>query len=206
MNLFVEGFALQAGLILGLGAQNIFVLDCGIRRNHHNLIAAVCSLCDFLLILLGVLGAASVFIAVPILKIIFGVLGVSFLAYYALKKLLEAYRNKFDQQHSLEKKFSAQRAIILSLGFSLLNPHVYLDTVILIGGYASKYEALDARLYFGLGASIFSVLWFFSLANLSAYLGPVLTKPKAMRIVSLCAGIVLSILSYKLSREVLSWL
>ncbi len=206
MNFFLEGFVLQAGLILGLGAQNIFVLDCGIRRTHHNLIAAVCSLCDFLLILVGVLGAASVFISIPLLKIIFGVLGVSFLAYYAMKKLLEAYQNRFEQHTTKIKSFSAKKAVALSLGFSLLNPHVYLDTVILIGGYASKYEALNARLNFGLGASVFSMIWFFSLANLSAYLGPILTTPKAMRIVSLCAGLVLSWLSVKLSLEVLSWI
>lgn len=206
MNFFIEGFALQAGLILGLGAQNLFVLEAGIRRSRHQLIAAVCSVCDVLLILVGVLGAASAFIAIPLLKICFGVLGVLFLAYYAFKKLREGLAGNLDQAvNSTVFVISTKKAIITALGFSLLNPHVYLDTIVLIGGYASKHEEVSKRLFFGAGAGTFSILWFFALANLSATFAPVLTKPRSMRIISLCAGAVLSYLTYKLGSEVLSW-
>ncbi len=87
---FLQGFFLQASLILALGAQNIFVLNCGLQRQRHLLVALLSSLCDMTLILIGVLGVASVFVQVPLLKIGFGVLGVGFLAYYGVLKLKEA--------------------------------------------------------------------------------------------------------------------
>lgn len=206
MNFFFEGFFLQAGLILGLGAQNIFVLESGISRSHHQFVAFVCSLCDLILILFGVLGAATLFIAFPTLKIIFGILGVAFLAFYGLRKLYEAFDTTSLSKLKANKTVSLKKALMLTLGFSLLNPHVYLDTLVLIGGYASKHSALQDRLFFGLGASFFSMLWFFALANLSSVMSPLLVKPKAMRLVNLSAGCVLSWLGYKLGREVLSWL
>ncbi len=206
MNFFLEGFLLQAGLILGLGAQNIFVLESGISRSHHQFVAFVCSLCDFILILFGVLGAATLFIAFPVLKIIFGILGVAFLVFYGIRKLYEAFDSKSFSKLKTKKIVSLKRTLVLTLSFSLLNPHVYLDTLVLIGGYASKHSALEDRLYFGVGASCFSTIWFFALANLSSIMSPLLVKPKAMRLVNLSAGCVLSWLGYKLGREVLSWL
>lgn len=199
---FIEGFVLQAGLILGLGAQNLFVLDAGIRKQRHYLIASVCSICDVLLIALGVLGAASIFLAYPLLKIIVGALGVAFLAYYAVLKLWEAWRGVKIEKNVEAKSFSRRRAVMLALAFSVLNPHVYLDTVVLIGGYATKFEALYERALFGAGAGFFSTLWFFGLATLSAAFGKVLMQPKAMRILSLLAGCVLSWLAIKLGFEV----
>lgn len=206
MNFFLEGFLLQSGLILGLGAQNLFVLDAGIRRRKHLLVATVCSACDVLLIGIGVLGAASAFIAIPTLKIIFGVLGVGFLSYYAILKLVEGVRGVVPVKMEQHAPYSSKRAVMAALGFSLLNPHVYLDTVVLIGGYASKHEALIDRAYFGAGAGGFSVLWFYGLAFLSSIFAPILTKPTAMRVLALAAGSVLSWLSFKLGAEVYSWI
>lgn len=206
MNFFLEGFLLQSGLILGLGAQNLFVLDAGIRRRKHLLIATVCSICDVLLIGVGVLGAASAFIAIPALKITFGVLGVAFLAYYAILKLIEGIRGAAPVKTEQHVAYSSKRAIMAALGFSLLNPHVYLDTVVLVGGYASKHDALVDRAYFGAGAGGFSVLWFYGLALLSSVFAPMLTKPAAMRVLALAAGSVLSWLSFKLGSEVYSWI
>lgn len=206
MNYFIEGFLLQAGLILGLGAQNLFVLDMGMRRQHHLLIATICIVCDVLLIALGVLGAAAIFLAIPILKKVFGVLGVGFLAFYALLKLKEAIFFSPQKIHSAHKVFSRKKAIMAALAFTLLNPHVYLDTVILIGGYATKHREISARAFFGAGAGFFSLLWFYGLVILSAMLAPLLKSERAMRILSLMAGIVLGVLSYKLGGEVYSWL
>lgn len=204
MNYFFEGFLLQAGLILGLGAQNLFVIDVGIRKRSHILIASVCALCDALLIALGVLGAATIFIQVPWLKFGLGVLGVGFLVVYALMKIREGlFPHKV--KHQDLGNFTPKKAIALALGFSLLNPHVYLDTVILIGGYASKFLEFEKRIYFGAGAASFSTLWFFGLAILSSSLGKLLTKPNALRILNFGAGIVLMALGLKLGQEVYSW-
>ncbi len=89
MNQFAEGLFLQASLVLALGAQNIFVLESALRRRRHIVVAVVSTLCDTFLIFLGVLGAATVFIQIPWLKILFGALGVAFLFYYGFLKLNE---------------------------------------------------------------------------------------------------------------------
>lgn len=206
MSLFLEGFLLQASLILALGAQNIFVLESGLKKQRHLLVAFVCSLCDALLILVGVAGAASVFVQIPVLKIGFGILGVLFLLYYGLKKLREGFRPAQVETTPAETASSVHKVILLSLGFSLLNPHVYLDTVILIGGYSAKFPELFSRIEFGAGAASFSALWFFGLAIFAYSCRKLLNNPRGMQIVSLLSGIILIALSYKLGLDVYSWL
>ena len=206
MNYFIQGFLLQASLILALGAQNIFVLESGLQKQRHLLVASICSLCDVLLIAIGVLGAASLFIKIPILKISFGMIGVLFLAYYGLKKLLDAFAKGPAQNLETESSFDIKKIIFLSLGFSLLNPHVYLDTVILIGGYSAKFPELSSRIQFGAGAGAFSVIWFFGLALFASAMSSFLNHPKAMRTISFISGVILVILAGKLGYDVLGWL
>jgi L-lysine exporter family protein LysE/ArgO len=206
MHIFLEGFLLQASLILALGAQNIFVLESGLKKQRHLLVAFVCSLCDAILILIGVAGAASVFVQVPVLKIGFGILGVLFLLFYGVKKLREGFRPAFVEEAHAETSSSLKKVILLSLGFSLLNPHVYLDTVILIGGYSAKFAELGSRIQFGAGASFFSVLWFFGLAIFAYSCRKLLNNPRGMQIVSLLSGIILIALSYKLGFDVYGWI
>jgi L-lysine exporter family protein LysE/ArgO len=203
--IFIQGFLLQASLILALGAQNIFVLNSGLRKQRHLLVALVSSICDTFLILVGVLGVATVFIQIPILKIILGVVGVGFLFYYGILKLKEA-KIGIEISQTSQNMGTAKQAVAMSLGFSLLNPHVYLDTVVLIGGYSSKFDQLNERIYFGLGASAFSTIWFFGLAILASFGSRLLNNSKAMRIVSLISGIILIALAIKLGREVLDWI
>lgn len=205
MNQFVEGFLLQASLILALGAQNIFVLESGLKKQRHFLVAALCSVCDLLLIAVGVMGAASIFVRVPILKILFGVIGVLFLIYYGIKKLREGISPTSIEVTHEETATSFKKVVLLSLGFSLLNPHVYLDTVILIGGYSAKYTDLIDRIVFGAGAGGFSVLWFFGLALFASAMSSFFFNPKAMRIISLISGLILLMLSWKLGSDVYSW-
>lgn len=101
---------------------------------------------------------------------------------------------------------STKQTILMSLGFSLLNPHVYLDTVVLIGGYSAKFTHLAERFYFGAGASSFSTVWFFGLALLASASSRFLNNPKAMRVVSLLSGIILILLSIKLGADVYDWI
>lgn len=196
---------MQASLILALGAQNIFVLNSGLRRERHLLVALVCSICDATLILVGVLGVATVFVQVPLLKLGLGAIGVLFLFVYGIKKILEAKRME-GFAASVSTTVSARRAVFLSLGFSLLNPHVYLDTVVLIGGYSSQFLAVEQRLAFGLGASSFSILWFFGLATLASSVCGLLGSQRMMRKVSLLSGLILILLSFQLGRDILQWL
>lgn len=202
--IFLQGFFLQASLILALGAQNIFVLNSGLRKQRHLLVALVSSICDTLLVFIGVLGLATFFIQFPILKISLGIIGVLFLFYYGILKLKEA-KNGTEISLTSQQVISAKQVILASLGFSLLNPHVYLDTVVLIGGYSSKFSQFSERFYFGAGASVFSTIWFFGLALLASLGSQLLKNPKAMRLVSLISGLILVALSIKLGTDVLRW-
>ena len=204
LSIFAQGFFLQASLILALGAQNIFVLNSGLRRQRHLLVAFVCSVCDTLLIFVGVLGVATIFVQVPVLKIGLGVVGVGFLFFYGILKLKEA-KDGVKLSMSSASATTVKQTVLTSLGFSLLNPHVYLDTVVLIGGYSSKFDLLDERFYFGAGASSFSVLWFYGLALLASSCSRLLGNPKAMRVVSLLSGVILIALAAKLGVDVWGW-
>lgn len=203
--IFLQGFFLQASLILALGAQNIFVLNSGLKRQRHILVAFVCSVCDAALILIGVLGAATLFVQVPLLKILFGLLGVGFLFYYGIKKLKESKSDSIINESSIQS-VELKKVLITTLAFSLLNPHVYLDTVVLIGGYSSKFHLIHERLVFGLGASFFSILWFFGLAILASAGNKLIHNHKFMRSISIISGVILLWLSVKLGIDVLHWI
>ena len=168
MSIFTEGFILQASLILALGAQNIFVINVGLKRNYHILAATICALCDVILILLGVLGVSALLVNAPIFKIIIGALGTAFLMYYAFSKLLEAYKGFSSKRMSESEQLSKKLVVMATLGFTLLNPHVYIDTFFLVGGYSTRFETLSEKLIFGLGAGAFSTIWFYFLALFSS--------------------------------------
>ncbi|MFN7729672.1 MAG: LysE/ArgO family amino acid transporter, partial [Bdellovibrio sp.] len=123
LGVFLQGFLLQASLILALGAQNIFVLNSGLRRERHLLVALISSLCDTALIFVGVLGVATFFVQFPILKIGLGALGVGFLLFYGALKLREA-RNGIEISKTSIQATTVKQTILASLSFSLLNPHV----------------------------------------------------------------------------------
>jgi len=200
---FIEGFFLQASLIFALGAQNIFVLESGLKKHRPLLVATLCSACDTLLLAVGVLGAATIFVQVPALKIGFGILGVFFLGLYGAKKLSEAWCGGVVEKPNFTP--DSRKVIALALGFSLLNPHVYLDTVILIGGYSAKFLALEQRALFGAGAAGFSWLWFFSLAIFGSAFSALLNNPRRMRMVAAASGLILLLLAAKLGRDVAQW-
>lgn len=202
---FLQGFVLQASLILALGAQNLFILNSGLLKQRHFLTATVSALCDTFLIFVGVLGVATFFIEFPIMKIGLGIIGVVFLFYYGVLKLKEAKLGAAQIQFCVYK-LSVKKTILTSLGFSLLNPHVYLDTVVLIGGYSAKFEQVTDRLYFGSGAAAFSIVWFFALVTLASFASSVLSSTKAMRFISLGSGLLLCGLALKLGIEVASWI
>jgi L-lysine exporter family protein LysE/ArgO len=205
LSIFAQGFFLQASLILALGAQNIFVLNSGLRKQRHLLVAFVSTVCDALLIFVGVIGVATVFVQYPLLKIGLGFIGVGFLLFYGLLKLKEA-KNGITLNSSATHATTIKQTVLTSLGFSLLNPHVYLDTVVLIGGYSAQFNYFVERLYFGLGASSFSAIWFFGLALLASLASRFLNNPKAMRIVSLVSGLILVSLAFKLGTDVFGWI
>lgn len=201
----LEGFILQASLIVALGSQNLYVIEMGIKRQHHYLIAAICALCDFILIMLGVLGISALLSRVEELKIVIGLIGVGFLTYYSVLKLKEACLGGVAIDGSEIKAVSQKKALLMALGFTLLNPHVYMDTFFLIGGYSSKFPTQIEKISFGIGAGSFSVLWFFFLSLFSSFFSNQLKKETFARALSLISGIILGLLAVKLGKEIFTY-
>lgn len=202
---YLEGMILQASLIFALGPQNIFVLESGLKRHYHITVSFVCFLCDLALIMLGVAGAATFFNHFPEIKIIVGLLGVGFLILYGVGKLRHN-----DQKHlELEnhgKRTCFKAAIISSLIFSIVNPHAYLDGIVLIGGYSAKYSDLNQRLALGFGAASFSLIWFLILSVGASVMVPLFRSEKRMRLIMGSAGVILLFMSVKLSLDVFGWI
>ena len=205
LDLFTEGLILQASLIFALGAQNIFVLEAGLKKQHTLAISFTCFFCDLLLIMIGVAGAGALFSSFSQLKILIGIIGVLFLAYYGFSKIfipqeVIALEGKSSINPSLKK------SILLAVTFSLLNPHAYLDAFILIGGYSTKYLAMSDRLTLGFGAAFFSLIWFLFLARASSLMKPIFSNVNSFRFVTTSCGLVLLFLSFRLSFDVYKWI
>jgi len=198
---FLEGFLLQASLIMALGSQNLFVIEMGIKRQYHALIAAICAFCDVCLIMLGVFGVSTFLVQASGFKIALGLTGVSFLIYYSIAKLREAFSSSSSSTAAHTGIISRNQAIIMALSFTLLNPHVYLDTFVLIGGYSSKFDEPMQKYLFGGGAGSFSIVWFFFISTFSAKFSSLLKTPKFLRGLALFSGIILGYLAIKLGME-----
>ncbi len=201
--IFLEGMILQASLIFALGPQNLFVLESGLVRHHHILVSLVCFICDFSLIMMGVIGAAPFINTYPEIKILIGILGVGSLVNYGIQKIrLNKFNLIIDQN---EIRNSLKVTITSSLVFSLVNPHAYLDGIVLIGGYSSKYLDLKNRLTLGLGAASFSLIWFLLLSIGASFMLPVFKSGKNMRYLMAGSGVLLLFLSFRLGVDVYSW-
>lgn len=201
--MFLEGFLLQASLIFALGAQNIFVLESGLKKQHPMVVSFACFFCDLTLIMLGVAGAATLFSLFPSMKVFIGVVGILFLFYYGWSKFISI--EEMEISHPSSTKYTVKQSILKSMAFSLLNPHAYLDGIVLIGGYSAKYEDFQMRLAVGFGAACFSLVWFLLLTTASSTMIPIFKNPKRMRFIMCSSGAVLIFLSGKLSMDVYTW-
>jgi L-lysine exporter family protein LysE/ArgO len=175
-----KGFVTGGGLIVAIGAQNAFVLSQGVRRNHHLIIALICIVCDVLFISAGVAGFGATVSASPTLSRLVAWAGAGFLFFYGLRSLRSALRGgSLDTSDQTVRTLRA--AVITTLAVTLLNPHVYLDTIILLGGVSSQFHG-ESRLYFWVGAVCASTLWFISLSLGGQILAPLFKKRISWRI------------------------
>ena len=186
-NTMLAGFALSFGLILAIGAQNAFVLKQGIRNQHVFWICMCCALSDAVLIVGGVCGFAGLMARYPWIDPVTRYGGALFLLGYAFLSFKDALLVGSAMEPSgTEKPQSLPAALLTCLAFTWLNPHVYLDTVILIGSVSTQYEG--QRAFFALGAVIASFVFFFSLGYGSRYLAPLFAKPRAWRYLNTVVG------------------
>jgi L-lysine exporter family protein LysE/ArgO len=183
MSFLLLGFATGLSLILALGAQNIFVIEQGLKKNYIFLVCLICSLSDFFLIFLGIFifNFFQDFLNIYI-EITLNVLLLFFLVHFIWSKIkTEIYRIDFKTQ---KKTFSLTNTILKTLSFTYLNPHVYSDTVFFLGNLSKNFN-LSEKLFFGLGASISSFLFFFTLGYLSKYLSNYLKDKKIWKFINI---------------------
>lgn len=188
---YFNGLLVTAGLIIAIGAQNAFVLAQSLRREHHLPVAALCILCDILLIAVGVFGLAAVLVANPLLLSITRWGGVAFLTFYGVVALRRAARPQALHENKQRSPRSLRSVLLAALAVTLLNPHVYLDTVLLIGSVGAQQPEPGA---YTLGAASASTLWFMLLALGGAWLAPWLARPVTWRLIDLgVAGMMFAI-------------
>lgn len=187
LSAYFQGFALCVGLIVAIGAQNAFVLRQGLRGEHVLLIASVCFVSDALLISLGCLGFGTLVNTQPLLLAAVRYLGAAFLIVYGLRSARAALRPGALEAQGGER-LSSRQALLSVLALTWLNPHVYLDTVLLIGGLAGRY-APSLRAAFALGAITVSALWFYGLAYGAAALAPLFRRPATWRLLDLLIAV-----------------
>lgn len=174
---FIQGFTLSLALIVAIGAQNAFVLRQGLRRAHVPEVVLFCVLADALLVAAGVYGMAGVLGAQPQLARALSALGAVFLAGYGLRALGRSRRPA--ALHAAAVVPGGRAAVLAqAAAFTLLNPHVYLDTVLLVGAVGAQHPPL-ARASFVAGAALASACWFAALGFGARWLAPVFAKPRA---------------------------
>ena len=175
------GFVTGAGLIVAIGAQNAFVLRQGLQRNHVALVVAVCALSDIALILCGVAGVGALVHEWPALLLVLRFGGAAFIGWYGLQAAQRAWRGAATLVAGSDSAQSGRRVLLACLAFTWLNPHVYLDTMVLLGSLSTRYPGM-AQWAFGLGACVASVVWFSALGCGARFLQPVFRKPLAWRV------------------------
>ena len=183
MDFLILGFITGLSLILAIGAQNIFVIEQGLKKQYVFIVCLICSISDLLLIFLGIfLFEYFKNFFNDTIELIFNILLFVFLIYFIINKLRTKYGNlnlNFEkEQHSLIN------IILKTLGFTYLNPHVYSDTVFFLGNFSKSFLITD-KYYFGIGASIASFLFFFSLGYLSKILSKYLVEKKIWKMINL---------------------
>jgi len=173
---FLQGFGVGLGLLVAIGAQNAFLISRAVRGDRAMLVAAICIAGDVLLIALAVTGAGTILASHPIIAKLATIGGIVFLLCYGARAGRAALRDRKLDLSGVRRVTSLRGTILATLAVTLLNPHVFLDTFVLIAGISAPLSP-DQRLVFGAGAGTASVVWFVSLAMAGRALAPWFRKP-----------------------------
>ena len=184
MNALLQGFLVSGGLIVAIGAQNAFVLKQGLKRWQVLPIVLTCFFCDFLLMTLGVFGLGTLISESQVASVALAFVGALFLLVYGARAFRAAWRGG---------------AVLLTLAITLLNPHVYLDTVVIVGGIAGTLSPV-AKALFLCGAVAASALWFFALGFGARLLLPLFRRPLTWRLLDAAIGVVMWLIAWGLLR------
>jgi L-lysine exporter family protein LysE/ArgO len=196
------GFFTGLSLILAIGAQNAFVLRQGLLRQHVFALALFCALSDALLIGAGVAGFGALSAALPALPMLMSLAGAAFLTVYGIARLRAALAGGQALTPEGEAR-SLARTLALAAAFTWLNPHVYLDTLGLIGAVSTGFAPGAARLAFGLGATTASFAFFFGLGYGARGIAPLMRAPRAWRVLDAGIGLTMLAIAAKLALAVI---
>lgn len=202
-SVLVQGLALSFGFIIAIGAQNAFVLRQGLRREHVGSVVAFCAMADAVLITAGVMGMAQALGESPTLARALSLAGAAFLAFYGAQALRRARYSHQLQAAEGGLNLGRGAALTQAAAFTLLNPHVYLDTVLLVGSIGAQQPA-NLRWWFVLGASTASMVWFGLLGFGARWLAPWFARPRAWQVLDGLIGLTMWGLAALLVRHVIN--
>jgi len=199
---FIAGFGLMLGLIIAIGAQNAFVLRQGLRREHVAPVILFCAGADTLLVVIGVFGMAQVFDRAPMLAPLLTLGGAVFLFGYALVAWRRALKPKaLHADRGNGARVPLAKVLLQTAAFTLLNPHVYIDTVLLVGSVGARQPGI-AQGAFVVGTALASVGWFATIGIGARLLAPVFAKPAAWRWLDAMVGSLMFVLAVVLAWQV----
>jgi L-lysine exporter family protein LysE/ArgO len=194
----LAGLVTGLSLIVAIGAQNAYVLRQGLAREHVGVVVAICALSDAVLIVAGVAGIGTIVERAPTALTVVRWLGVAFLTWYGVSSLLRARRT--ESLHAAAGRTTSRgSAIARATALTWLNPHVYLDPVLLLGSIAN-HEGPSGRWWFALGACLASLLWFAGLGYGARLASRVLARPRAWQVLDLAIGLVMLAIAAMLAR------
>ncbi len=196
MSALIAGFLTGLSLIVAIGAQNAYVLRMGLSKHHVPVVVGICTVSDITLILLGIGGIGGIVKSAPSSLQILRWVGVVYLSYFAIRSFMKAMKPGSLSPSDADKP-SLRVAVATTLAFTFLNPHVYIDTVLLIGSLGNQYG--HSRWIFATGAGISSVLWFSSLGFGARYASRFMAKPITWRILDSAIGVVMVLIALKLA-------
>ena len=185
---FLPGLLAGLSLIIAIGAQNAFVIRQGLTKQHVLLVVAICAASDAVLIFLGVGGLGAIIQGLPWLLEIIRWFGVVYLAWFGIKSLRSAMKTQSLDASGVQSG-TARAVVATVLGFTWLNPHVYLDTVILLGSIGNQFA--DGKWWFAIGASVASILWFSAIGFGAKAASGVMRKPSFWKVLDVVIAIVM---------------
>ena len=204
MSFLILGFITGLSLIFAIGAQNIFVIEQGLKKQYVFLVCLICSISDLILIFLGIfLFEYFKIYFTKNVELFFNILLFIFLIYFIYNKVRSLYKNS--EINFEGSDLSLKNIIIKTLGFTYLNPHVYSDTVFFLGNF-SKNFLLNEKIYFGIGASISSFIFFFLLGYLSTYFSKFAQNDKIWKFINMFIIIFMSALTIYIIKETIYFL
>lgn len=192
---YISGFLLGLSLIIAIGSQNAFILKQGLKREHILFISLFCAVSDALLISAGVAGFGAITVQYPQIVNIAKIAGMVFLIGYGLQSLYASVRISHAITVDGQAVTGLKKALLLCFGFTWLNPHVYLDTLVLVGMVST---GASSKLAFGIGAVSASFFFFFAIGYGARLLRPLFTKPKAWNLLDAGVGILMFYLAWHL--------